>query len=76
MEQHQISKKAIRVLLNDSIRQSISGLELPKPNKHIRKVIEKSSRRMAGEFAHLLKKELKKSRKSRKTKVEDDIKVN
>lgn len=69
MENKKVSKKALRSLLKDSLRQSIDHLELPKPNKKVKKIINKSSKRMASVFAQLLKKEFKRS-KGKKNKGE------
>jgi hypothetical protein len=67
MENKKVSKKALRSLLKDSIQQSITHLELPKPNKRVKKIINRTSRKMAAQFSHLLKKEYKRS-KSKKGK--------
>jgi hypothetical protein len=73
METKKISKKALKTLLNDSMREAISRLELPAPSKKVKKLIVKSSKALAAEFADLLKKEQKKIKKAEKslTYVED-----
>jgi hypothetical protein len=73
MENKKVSKKALRTLLNDSIREAIGRLELPSPTKKVKKLIDKSSKHLATEFATLVKKEAKKARKSEEslTYVED-----
>lgn len=67
MEKIKVSKKALRTLLKDSYEQAIGHLQLPKPNKKVVKLMDRTTRKMAAEFARLLKKEFKKT-KSRKTK--------
>ena len=64
-----VSKKALRHLLKDSVQQSIVTLELPEPNKKVKKIISRSARKMANIFSHLLKKEYKRS-KPKKSKVD------
>ena len=55
------------------MREAITKLELPKANKKLQKLIDKSSKKIASEFSHLLKKEKKKNKKVEKslTYVED-----
>ncbi len=62
MEKIKVSKKALRSLLKDSYEQTIGQLELPKPNKKVIKLIDRTTRKMAAEFAGLLKKEFKKAK--------------
>ncbi len=59
MEITKVSKKALRSLLKDSLQKSLGHLELPKPNKKVRKIIDRTTRKMAVEFSYLLKKEFK-----------------
>jgi hypothetical protein len=61
MEIKKVSKKALRNLLKDSIQQTIGHLELPKPNKKVKKILNRTSKKMAVEFSNLLKKEFKRS---------------
>jgi hypothetical protein len=70
MENKTVSKKALRTLLKDSLQQSIGHLELPKPNKKVKKIINRTTRKMALEFSHLLKKEFKRSN-PKKAKAEE-----
>ena len=71
MENKKVSKKALRSLLKDSLQQSIGHLELPKPNKKVKKIIDRTTKKMAVEFSHLLKKEFKRSNpKAKKDKAE------
>ena len=71
-----ISKKALKALLNDSMHVAIGNLELPEPTKKVKKLIDKSSKKLASEFAAILKKELRKMRKHDRslTYVEDVLK--
>jgi len=71
MENKKVSKKALRSLLKDSLQQSIGHLELPKPNKKVKRLINRTTKKMAVEFSHLLKKEFKRS-KPKKAKSEQD----
>lgn len=68
-ENEKVSKKALRNLLKDSVQRSIVSLELPEPNKKVKKLISRTARKMATEFSLLLKKEFKRSR-PKKAKVE------
>lgn len=63
MEHIKVSRKALRSLLKDSMEQTIGHLELPKPNKKVKKIIDRTTRKMAAEFASLLRKEFKRSTK-------------
>lgn len=71
MENKKVSKKALRSLLKDSVQQSLGHLELPKANKKVKKIISRSTKKLATEFAHLLKKEFKRS-KPKKAKAESN----
>lgn len=64
-----VSKKALRHLLKDSVKRSIGELSLPEPNKKVKKIINRSARKMASIFSSLLKKEMKRS-KPKKAKLE------
>ena len=46
-----------------------NDLELPKPNKKVKRIINRTTKKMAVEFSHLLKKEFKRS-KPKKSKSE------
>jgi hypothetical protein len=77
MENIKVSKKALRSLLKETLEQSIGHLELPKPNKKVKKLINRTTRKMAAEFAYLLKKEFKhnKPKKEKKAKIEAPVTV-
>jgi len=64
-----VSKKALRHLLKDSVKRSIVELSLPEPNKKVKRIINRSTRKMASVFSSLLKKEMKRS-KPKKSKLE------
>lgn len=55
------------------MREAITKLELPKANKKLEKLIDKSSKKIASGFSQLIKKEKKKNKKVEKslTYVED-----
>lgn len=69
-------KKEIRLLLADSMHQTVQALGITKSKKKANEVIEKSSRKLASLIAAQMKKELKKIRsakirKSKKTKEQE-----
>jgi hypothetical protein len=66
MEKNKVSKKALKSLLNDSMRDAIGHLELPKPTKKVQKLLDKSSKKLASEFATILKKQSRKEKKAEK----------
>lgn len=66
MIKEKMSKKDLRNLLSDAIGKTIGTLELPKPNKKIRKVIDIQSKKLAAEFAAIFKEEQKKQKKADK----------
>jgi hypothetical protein len=73
MEKKKVSTKALKSLLNDSLRDAIGSLELPQPTKKLEKLIARSSKKIATGYADVLKKEHKKAKKAEKslTYVED-----
>lgn len=66
MEKIKVSKKALKSLLNDSMNVAIGNLELPKPSKKVKKLLDRSSKKLASEFKRILKKENSKSKKAAK----------
>jgi hypothetical protein len=66
MEKNKVSKKALKSLLNDSMRDAIGHLELPKPTKKVQKLLDKSSKKLASEFATILRKQSRKEKKAEK----------
>jgi hypothetical protein len=73
MEKIKVSKRALKSLLTDSMREALGNLELPKPTKKVEKLLDKSSKRLAAAFVQILKKESRKIKKSESdlTYVED-----
>lgn len=71
-----VSKKALKSLLNDSMRDAIGHLELPKPTKKVKKLLDKSSKKLAAEFASILKKQTRRAQKEEEalTYVDDVLK--
>jgi len=66
MENNKTSKKALKGLINDSMRGAIEGLELPKPSKKVKKLLSRNSKKLAEVFADMLKREEKKKKKAEK----------
>jgi hypothetical protein len=66
MEKNKVSKKALKSLLNDSMREAIGHLELPKPTKKVERLLDKSSKKLASEFVLILKKQNRKEKKAEK----------
>jgi hypothetical protein len=66
METQKRSKKVLKNLINDSMREAISSLQLPEASSKVKKLIDKSSKKLAGAFSELIKKEEKKRRKAEK----------
>ncbi|HOX82287.1 MAG TPA: hypothetical protein PLJ60_04935 [Chryseolinea sp.] len=75
MEKKTTSKKALRSLINDSMQEVISSLELPKPSKKVRKLINRNAKKIASIYTDLLKREDKKKRKEQKLS-HDKVKAN
>jgi hypothetical protein len=68
MEAKKVSRKALKNLLSDSLRDAIGRLELPAPTKKIERLILKSSKKFAAEYAVILRKDKKKNKE-----VESDL---
>jgi hypothetical protein len=66
-------KKEIRMLLADSLHQTVQALGVTKSKKKAERLIEKSSKRLAAVVAEQMKKELKKL-KAPKAKKEKKVK--
>lgn len=75
MEKTKTSKKALRSLINDSMQEVLSNLELPKPSKKVKKLIQRNAKKMASIYADVLKREDKKRKKAEKF-AEDKVKSN
>ena len=66
MENTKTSKKALRGLINDSMQEALSNLELPQPGKKAKKLLRNNSRKLASIFANVMKREEKKKKKAAK----------
>lgn len=66
MEQTKTSKKALRSLINDSMQEAITKLELPEPTKKVKKLLNRSAKRLANIYANAIKRENKKKKKVEK----------
>lgn len=66
MENKKTSKKALRGLINDSMEEALSNLELPQPGKKVKKLLQRNSKKLAEIFANVIKRESKKSKKAEK----------
>lgn len=73
MQKTKISKKELREMVNGSMREALERLQLPKASKRVKKLLDKSSRKIASEYADLLRRERKRQKKSNgsHTYVED-----
>lgn len=64
-------KKEIRLMLSDSLHETIKTLGVSKSPRKVEKVLERTSRKLAAKVARQMKKEMKKMRKANnKTKKE------
>lgn len=66
METQKRSKKVLKNLINESMREAISSLQLPEPSSKVKKLLERSSKKLAGAYSDLLKKEEKRKKKAEK----------
>ena len=66
METQKRSKKVLKNLINESMREAISSLQLAEPSKKVEKLISRSSKKLAGVFSEILKKEERKKKKAEK----------
>src|SRR5688572_25158467 len=73
MEKTKTSKKALRGLIADSMKDAIGTLELPKPTKKVNKLLKRDSKKLASLFADLIRRENKKKKKEEKF-MEDEAK--
>jgi hypothetical protein len=64
MEKIKTTKKALKSLLNDSMSVAIGNLELPKPSKKVKRLLDRSSKKLASEFVRIMKKAETKSKKA------------
>ena len=73
MDNSKVSKKALKNLLNDSMASAIGSLELPSPTKRVKKLLDRSAKKLASEFAEILKRENRKIKKSEKEAAVKDV---
>jgi hypothetical protein len=73
MENKKTSKKALKSLISESMQDAIRTLELPQPGKKVKKLLDRSAKRLATVYADILKREHKKKRKAEKF-MEDAVK--
>ncbi len=73
MEKTKTSKKALRSLINDSMQEVLSNLELPAPSKKVKKLMNRNAKKIAAIYADILKREDKKKKKAAKF-AEDKVK--
>jgi hypothetical protein len=66
MEKIKTSKKALRSLINDSMRSAIGHLELPEPSKKVKKLLHRNAKKLASVYAEMLKREQRKKMKAEK----------
>lgn len=66
MEKTKTSKKALRGLIEDSMKEAIGTLELPKPTKKVNKLLQRNSKKLASLFADMIRRENKKKKKEEK----------
>jgi hypothetical protein len=66
MEKLKTNKKALKGLINDSMRDAIGRLELPEPSKKVKKLLYRNAKKLASVYADMLKREEKKKRKAEK----------
>jgi hypothetical protein len=66
MEKTKTSKKALRSLINDSMRSAIGHLELPEPSKKVKKLLDRNAKKLASVYADMLKREHRKKMKAEK----------
>jgi hypothetical protein len=74
MESTKVSKKALQSLLTDSMNVALGSLELPKPTRKVKKLLDRSAKKLASEFAHILKKEGRKAKKAEREVFVKDVK--
>lgn len=73
MEKLKTSKKALRILIEDSMKDAIGTLELPQPTKKVTKLLQRNSKKLASVFADMIRRENKKKKKAEKF-MEDAVK--
>jgi hypothetical protein len=66
MENSKTSKKALTSLIKESMEEAIGTLKLPKASKKVKKLVDRSARRLATVYSDILKREHKKKKKAEK----------
>ena len=66
MEKKKTSKKALRGLIADSMKEALASLQLPEPTKKVDKILQRNSRKLASVFADMIRRENKKRKKADK----------
>jgi hypothetical protein len=66
METQKRTKKELKSVIGNSILEAISNLQLPEPSKKIKKLVDRSSKKLAATFSDLLKREEKRKKKAEK----------
>lgn len=66
MEKTKPSKKALKGLISDSMRDAIGHLELPEPSKKVKKLLNRNAKKLAALYAHAIKRENKKKKHAEK----------
>jgi hypothetical protein len=66
MNKRKQSKKDLRNLISETINKALGGLDLPRPNKKVKKIVENNSKKLASTFVELIKHEDKKQKKAEK----------
>ena len=67
MEKQKTSKKALRHLIESSMQDVLKSLALPEPDKKVKKVLHRNSKKLAVIFSNVIKREEKKKRKASKS---------
>lgn len=60
-------------MVTGSLREALEGLKLPKASKRIRKLLDKSARKIAAEYSELLKADRKKKKKAADLTYVEDV---
>lgn len=66
MESKNLSKKQLTELISQTVEEAIAKLELPKATKRVKKLLSRSSKKLALEFSEVMKKAEKKAKKAKK----------
>jgi phage pi2 protein 07 len=70
MENTTTSKKALKGLINDSMRDAIGRLSLPEPSKKVKKLLYRNAKKLASVYADMMKRDEKKKKRAER-KIED-----